>query len=452
VKFHSLLRALATGAFAFITASILAGCGGGGAATGPAQPGSALLILPSTGSIYAGVPHTFTISGGRAPYTVSSSEPSLLPVPATVNGTSFTVVANNPGVVDPSTDPLVIPSRTVTIQVRDAFTGSTVSGTYNVLQNFLTGYGVSFTPIACSGITPTPSAGNTGTAVPAGCEVAVQFNATTSGNLGADRQFRLEAIRGPFIFVDAVTGVTGNSIVVTSDHRGRVNAIIRTLAGSPTQVAVIRITELTTRVFTDTLFTITGAGAGATLVVIPASVTFTGPNNQTCGTGDADVYVFDGTPPYSATSTNPNIVVVPMDPNSNPGVFRIRAVNPNVCLTASVIITDRFGARTTVTVVTAAGANAPPAPPPPPVTTSPATMTLGCGQSGSVSVTGGVPPYSTSSPTPGVTAAVVGSTLTVTRAAVGSTGAATPSTTAPVNVTDGATIATVAVTVPTTCP
>jgi hypothetical protein len=228
---------------------------------------------------------------------------------------------------------------------------------------------------------------------------------------------------------------------------------MRTLLGSPTQLAVLRITDVATGVYTDTVFTIAGGSAANTLAVIPDAFTFTGIDDATCGTGEADVFVFDGSPPYSAASSNPNVVVIPIDPNGNPGIFRIRAVNPNVCLTdATVIFIDRFGARTTATVTTAPGANPAPPPPSPPVAVSPAAISLLCGQSASVSVTGGTPPYGAASPTPGITASTLGNTLTITRAAVGTTGAATPTTTALVNVTDGNTVASVTVTAPTTCP
>lgn len=460
MKFDLLRRSL-LGVFALIMAALVVSCGGGGAAQST-QGGNILAILPGSGSIYAGVPTTFTIVGGRAPYTVASSEPALLAVPTTVKGNSFTVVANNPGVVDPNTDPNIVPSRTVTLQVRDSAQGQVATGLYNVIQNFLTGYGVTFTPIACAGPIPTQT-GTTGLAVPAGCEIGVRFNATTSGNLGGNRQFLLEAIRGAFVFVDATTRLEGNSIIVTSDHTGRINAIIRTTAGAPTQIAVLRVTDFPGGVrgpHTDTVFTISGGTSTTTLTVIPNSFTFTGPDTATCGTGEADVFVFDGSPPYSAASSNPNVVVFAIDANNNPGVFRIRAVNSNVCLTnATVLFTDRFGARATVTVTTDVGATDPPAPPAPPVGVTPSSMTLGCGQSGSASITGGTPPYSASSPSPGVTAAVVGNTVTVNRAAVGTTpGPAAPppaaagTTNVTVSVTDGATVAQLIVNVPSTCP
>jgi hypothetical protein len=448
VKFHSLRRSLIAGVFAFI-AVLVASCGGGGAAS--TTQGGAVDILPRTGSIYAGVPQTFTIVGGRAPYTLSSTEPSLLSVPTTVNGNSFTVIAANPGVIDVGLDPNAVPSRTVGIQVRDSGTGGGVVGTYNVLQNFLTGYGISFTPLACT-VATTSTVPTAGLSVPAGCEVGVFFNATFSGNKFGDRPFRLEVVRGPFFFVDAVTGLTGPSITIRSDHQGQIRAIMRTVARSPTQLAVLRVVDVGTGVYTDTVFTIAGGNSTSTLTAIPNAFTFTGPDTATCGTGEADVFVFDGTPPYSVASSNPNVVAFAIDANSQPGVFRIRATNPNVCLTnATVLFTDRFGARTTVTVTTAAGSKPPPAPPPPPTTVSPAAITLGCGQSGSVTVTGGIgPPYFASSASPFVTAATAGNTVTINR--LGPAGPGTGTQTTNVNVTDGVTVATVAVTSPLTCP
>jgi hypothetical protein len=453
VKFHSLRRSLAGGVFAFITAALVAACGGGGAAQST-QGGAVVSILPATGSIYAGVPYTFTITGGRAPYTLSSSEPQLLRVPTTLTGNNntFTVVAANPGVIDVGLDPNAVPSRSVTITVRDSATSTPITGTYNVLQNFLTAYGVSFTPVSCTSSTPS-TAPTSGLSVPGGCEIGVQFNATTNGNRFGDRPYRIEVIRGPAFLIDPTTGASGATVTVRSDHQGVVHAIMRTIAGAPTQLAVIRVVDVATGAYTDTVFTISGGNSTTALTAIPNTFTFTGPDNATCGTGEADVFVFDGTAPYAAASSNPNLVVFPIDANNTPGIFRIRAVNPNVCVTnATVVFTDRFGARTTATVTTSPGANPPPAPPAPPVSVSPTTLTLGCGQSASVSVTGGTPPYGASSPTPGVTAAVVANTLTVNRAATGNTGAGGTSTTTQVSVTDGATIATVSVTVPTVCP
>jgi len=86
------------------------------------------------------------------------------------------------------------------------------------------------------------------------------------------------------------------------------------------------------------------------------------------------------------------------------------------------------------------------------VRASVAALLLGCGQAGSVSITGGAPPYSASSANPNVTAVISGgSTLTISRAGPAGPGSVAQ-TTSVVNVTDGATVTSVSVTSPTTCP
>ena len=79
VNFDALRRLstrLTLAAVAVISSVILGSCGGGGAATNNEQNG-ALTLLPSAASLYAGVPYSFQIAGGRPPYLLSSSEPVL---------------------------------------------------------------------------------------------------------------------------------------------------------------------------------------------------------------------------------------------------------------------------------------------------------------------------------------------------------------------------------------
>ncbi len=104
VNFEPLRRLQSKLSVAFIAAAalVLASCGGGGATSSPNTVGD-LQLLPGAGSIYAGVPTTFNIVGGRAPYLVTSSEPTLIEVGFTTSSNSFTIVARNPGVIDPQT-------------------------------------------------------------------------------------------------------------------------------------------------------------------------------------------------------------------------------------------------------------------------------------------------------------------------------------------------------------
>ncbi len=440
VKFHSLRTSLVSLVLAFLAAALVAGCGGGGAAGNPAA-NPVLQITPATGSLYAGVPATFQIMGGRRPYALSSSEPGLLPVPSQIDSNSFEVVPNNPGVIDSGLKPEDLPVRTVNITVRSG-DGQTVTSVVKVGINFLTSYNVVYTTSICPTTGPTA-----GAQVCAGGETLVSLFAVFNGNILAGRQYRFEVVRGTFTLTNPDTGASGQSVVVTTDNGGTARAVIRVPLGVTSQIGILRVVDVATGVYEDHAFSIAGNGPSGTLTPIPSTVTFKGNFTTDCGVGQADIYVFDGVTPYFATSSNPAISVTPQS-GTNPGRITVSAssINPP-CPSATVIITDGAGSRGTVTVTSTPGSVTPPAPPEPPVSITPSSITLACGGSGSVSVIGGSGTYSASSANSAITALISGNTLTVTR--VNSGTVPVPAT---VFVTDGATIASLSVTSPATCP
>jgi hypothetical protein len=438
VKFH-LLRSFLVLLLA-LSAGILSSCGGGGAnSTANAPTGGLVHLIPETGTFYAGIPYTFQIVGGRPPYSLSSSEPSLFPVPLKSSDFSFTVVPNNPGVFDLNLPPDALLVRSVNLQVRDS-TGDLRNSTIQVAQNFLTGYGVLISP---------PTTCSTGS-VCAGGESAVLMQATFAGNLHGNQPFRFEVLRGNFSLRNPATGQVANAITMNSDHTGTiVGPFIVVPPGVPTQLAVLRVIHVPTGVYADTVFTIVSTGAtSGLLVAIPDTFNFKGALQGQCGTGTADFFVFDGVPPYTAVSSSFAIQVTPVS-NSQPGRFTITANRQDICVDATIIVTDSNGARDTITVTTEEGDTAPPTPPEPAdLVVGPTAITLGCGESGSVTVVGGTGQYFTNSTNANVTAVVSGNTVTITR-----TGAApgVGSSVTGVSISDGSQIVNVAVTAPATC-
>lgn len=418
-------------------------------------------IAPSTGTFYAGVEYTFTIAGGRPPYTLSSSEPSLFAVPTTLNGNFFTVVPNNPGVIDAGIPDDGLAVRTVNLTVRDSIGTTAVANEIQVAQNFLTGYGVFFNS-NCSA-----SAGGDAPAACAGGETAVILNATISGNLNGNRQYRFEVLRGPFTWFfpsGQLQGGTisdgGRTVTTRTDHTGNAHVWFRVNNNVGTQLAAFRVTDVATGASTTHLFIIQGVPLVGELEVIPDEITFTGPTTAQCGTGSADVLVFNGTPPYTAVSSFASILVTPERSDSQPGRFTITATNPFICISdGTVTIRDANNNRATVTVNTEAGSSDPP---PPPISLTPQSVTLQCGSSGSVSIVGGDSgaSFSASSSDSRIIATIAGRTLTATRPAadVPPTVPASPTPGTPnpiqfqVTVTDGNTIATLSVTAPSHCP
>jgi hypothetical protein len=451
VKFDALGRLssrLTVAACVALASVILASCGGGGATTQNEANGP-LVLLPSAASIYAGVPYTFQIAGGRAPYLVSSSEPLLLPVPASVSGHSFQVVANNPGVVDTGST-ATIPVRSVIITVRDSFGNTFATGAQNgitVVGNYLVGYGVSFVSNCSSGNAC------------AGSDTLVGLRDTTNGGAYGNRAVRFCVVRGDFQFVIPQTPsnqpeTLANCADTVTDHSGIAQARLRVPATAPSQIAVLRVFDVASGVYVDESFTIKAGAVNGNLTIIPNDSTFTGPRQGVCGTGSTDVLVFDGDPPYKATSSDANVSAFPSTSSENPGRFTITASNPNVCLDhVSVVITDAANRRATVTISTAEGSTTPPA-----LAVSPTTITLNdtCGFASSVTAVGGTGSILANSTHPRVTAIVNANTVTVTRALhdpASPPGPAFYPATATISVTDGSTVSTVTVNgVATFCP
>lgn len=437
--FRRLSSRLILAASAVVTSIVVGSCGGGGAATAPTD--TPLTLLPSAATLYAGVAYQFQIAGGRPPYLLSSSEPVLLPVPSPVNGFTFQVIPNNPGVVDANLPPGALPVRSVIITVRDS-TGSVITtpstGGITVGQNFLTGYGVVFDSTCQSG------------QACSGAEAIVRMIATINGVLYGNRPVRFCVVRGNFQFVVPETisnqpAALVNCVDTQTDHSGAAIARIRVPADATTQLATLRLTDIGTGAQVDEIFTIVQGSIVGTLTVLPNSFTFTGPRAGICGTGNADFIVFDGDPPYSAVSSNPNISVSPSTSSSNPARFTVIASNPNVCVDTTIVVTDRQQRRATVQVKTEEGSATLPA-----LVVSPTTVTLNdtCGFSTSVTAVGGVGPLSVNSSHPRVSATLSGNTITITRLTpdpVPPAGPAFYPTTATVSVTDGATVQNVTV-------
>ena len=448
MKFHSLRTALVGCALALLGAFALGSCGGGG--TTGNNTGGNLQMFPFNGTFFAGVPSTITIVGGRPPYRITSGEPGVLPVPSVVNDNSFTVIPNQPGVIDSGIGEGELPVRTVLVQATDAenlFQQINI----RVAQNFLTGYGFSFTSdcTAAEGSEAGPGAC-------AGGETVVRIEANFNGSLAGLRTYRLEMTRGPQFWVWPDGQVAGNTITVTTDHEGKAFAIFRVPPGSPTQIAAFRIVDVETGVSTEHVFTITGVAVAGELEIIPNEFTFSGPHSGACGTGSGSFLVFDGIPPYTAFSAFSEVVVTPTQSNSNPGVFNFTVSNPNICLTdATIVITDSRLARGTVTINTEAGDGDPP---PTPMRAVPSSITVTCtAPASSFLVAGGAsdtPAFTNVDPMLNVSQSGRGFTVTLqgTTAVPGPTATTVgPTVTSNIQVTDGASVINVAVRRPTNC-
>jgi hypothetical protein len=446
VNFAALRSAknLITLSFVASAALLLGSCGGGGASgTTPGNTAGVVALAPASGSIYAGVPTTINIVGGRRPYLLTSSEPTLVALNVTVNANSFEILANNPGVIDVGLDPNAVPSRTVNITVTDS-AGQSATSSYNVLQNFFTGYGVSYTSTCASGTGAPPQACS-------GLDSIIRLSPVSQGTRYGNRVLQLDKIRGDFQFVQenpAAVPQLVNQIRSTTDQTGLAIARLRVTVGAPTQIASYRVTDVSTGVTTDQTFIIVQQDPSTVINLIPNAFTFTGGLAGTCGSGSGQSIVLGGVGPYQVLTSSPLIIAGPNPVLANGD--RLSVTVPSgvtTCPTGVVTVIDAQGARGTLTVTSQAGTGTLP-----PIAVSPSSLTLTCAApTGSAAVIGGNGSLSAVSSHPRVQATISGNILTVTRLVPDVPVVAYPAT-ATVAVTDGATIVNVTVTVPPSCP
>ena len=353
MNFQSLRRLQSKLSVAFVAAAtlVLTSCGGGGATSSPNSAGE-LGLLPGSSSIYAGVPYKFTIVGGRKPYLVTSSEPTLIELNFTTDSNEFSFVARNPGVIDVGLDPNEVPRRTVNIQVRDS-NGATISNAYNVLQNFFTGYG--------EGYLNTCTAPTSGTAPQAcsGTDSIVTLLPVSNGALYGNREFQFDKVRGDYSFVvedpSAIPQLV-DRIRVRTDQVGKAIVRLRVTNTAQTQLATFKVTDILSGVTTDIVFLIVQQAPVDVVTVVPNTITFTGGLNTRCGSGTADIFVFGGTPPYTITASA-GLAISPTTLTSSGSSFAVTVpISIPPCASGlSVFVTDSHGSIGQVTVNTAAG-------------------------------------------------------------------------------------------------
>ena len=390
---------------------VLAACSG--AVSGPATTTGTLAISPTSAVAYSGVPATFVVTGGTAPYFVSTSNGVALPVPSDpVNYNKVIVV---PGDVGTDTG--------VTLSVTDALHSTTVSSAVTVkpqtISNVVT-------------VTPNPSQpASCGAAICAGGDATVSVRLSQAGVPLAGRLVRFNVVSGPVGIITSANGSTETlapTAEATTDATG--TATIRVRAGN-TSIPQTALLDATDEVSGATVRTgiAVSPSANVPLTASPTTIAFQGSTANTCASGtSADVIIFGGLPPYSV-SQPAGFIVSPTIVTSNPGRFTVTATG--TCSGGSAIgIVDTTGASTTVTVTNTLSTT--PAPTQATFTVSPTSVTLAtCPDVASVAISGGTGQYFATSSSSSVFATVTpnstgGATGTIRRASGRMNGSATP--------------------------
>ena len=427
---------------AFISAIALAACGGGGGSTG--QPSSGGLInpvalftsAPAAVVVAVGSAPTYTIGGGTAPYTVSSSNTGVATVTVGVTGFSITGVAAGTALINIVDAVGKSLSTNVTVGTGSAIAALFVTAPSSVV-------------IAASGAASYLVGGGSGAYVASSSNTGIATAAvngaglTITGVAAGTAQVSVFDLVGNSVKVNVTVGSgSPSSLYMTAP-----SAVTVAPAASPTYVIgggtapymVSTSNALVARaVISGTSLTITGVAAGSaqisvfdatgasvsTLVAVSVDVTpalqTTAPSALTMATGTALPYTISGgTAPYTVVSSNTVVSTASLVGGNGLNIAGTTTGS------AQVVVFDAAGKSVTValTVVGAGGSALY-------TTAPPLGVTIGTTGTGVYTVGGGTPGYTASTSNASVaTASVVGSTLTITGVAGG---------TATVSLRDGA--------------
>ena len=425
------LGALARAAIVVATA-LVAGCGSGAVSAPPSTaPGGPITVTPDTATLYSDEPTTFLVTGGNGNYLVLSSDQTALPVAGPFTGNSLTLVASQ-----------VIADTPVTLTFRDTVGSTPATVTTTVKPRTITNL-----------VVVTPSAGQSaacGTSVCAGgdAEIAVRLN--QGGIALANRTVRFDVISGDVRIITSAAGsaeVLALSGSTVTDSTGTARMRVRVLADASSQTALMRVTDLGSG-FTQTTSIPIAASSNAPLTVLPTSISFTGPDFNTCASGvSADIIVLGGRPPYQITQPS-GFTVTPALVTNSGGHFTITA--NGVCAETGafadtggvlVAIVDANGANTSIRIF---NNRAPVAGNAAPFAVAPTNVTLdSCNAVATVALIGGAGPgsYFSASGSSAVRVDIGTNAATIRRAS----GTTTTTSSIPVAFSDGKTVLNVTV-------
>lgn len=397
---------LRLGAFLLASAGMLAlsACGGGSGAPNnpyvpPVTPPGPLTVVPDEAIAFAGTPLILSISGGTPPYFAFSGNTAALPVPQNVSGNTLALLANN-----------VEAAQAANVTIRDS-AGQTAVSEITVRPALLLPASITIVPngVPCTG--GDVCSGQTSVAT-------VRVTGPTGAALPG-RSVRFDVVQGAFSLQTTNPGSPLSSTqTVVSDANGESRVVIAVAPNTPTQIGLLRATELSTGSQVTAQFVIAQVVSGeGVLSVLPSGTTsITGPFQRICSAGvRVSHYIFGGTPPYRIVVNFPDAVTLVNNVvNTNGGGFDV--ITNGTCFTGlTFAITDANG-RTLLSPPTVSNVEGstpvpvtPPAPTPPQALqisaggTGTAAAPVACGPGATFALTiTGVAPFSASASRPNV--------------------------------------------------
>ena len=421
---QTLFGKLALGAIASACVLALSGCGGSSSSSAPVVA-TTLLAGPATFVAFGNTPNTIGITGGKGPFTVVSSNPTLIPVTAAISGASFTVMPSNVATATP-----------VTLTVTDS-TGATSAVVATVTPATIPAALITVTPATGSVCAATNNAAISAATL---CEGETATASVTlkdaAGAPIANRSVRFEVLTiGASLAPNTTTTAYSRIATVDTNAQGVATTLVRADVESVSEGSFLRATDTVSTHRIDTWITVLKlTNAAPVLSFVPTTGGMVGYYASECPFVRREYSVFGGTAPYAVTLPAGSALVLTNEQGvaavAGSGItvaksgarFTTENADNTACVTGSTVltVTDAIGATALGAYTTAPGAvarataTADLAVSPPAMSLTADPLSAYCSSSSArFSISGGTAPYIVTTSIPQITATLSGGTSIV---------------------------------------
>jgi hypothetical protein len=405
---------------ALVAALVLAGCGGGSNDETPKPPVATFVVAPASFSAFSSTPNTVTVTAGTGPFTVTSSDSAVLPVPAALTGATLTFSAAKVATPTP-----------VTLTFKDA-TAATATVVVTVTPTTISGP-IVFTPPAASRCKAENSAGISAATFCAGdVGTAAVTLRDGAGAPIANRPVMVEVRSTGASVARVASGAPYSSdVTVNTDASGLATVSLRADSNNVSEAVFVRATDSVSSHRMDTWMSVLQQTSGATpLSAAPATAGILGTYTNECSVSRREFVIYGGKAPYAITLPSGATITVAGTSgiagataivDAAGGTFVINQPTTTTCaaINAVITITDAAGVKVSPTFAYGPGGATKPtgttfefAPAAITLTATPASAH--CSSSATrIAVRGGTAPYVVSASIPQVSATLSGTDVDV---------------------------------------
>lgn len=338
----------------------LVGCGGSSSSETPAST-NVLLASPAKFAAFGDTPNVIGISGGTGPYTVTSSDPVLVPVTLAIDGASFTFTPKN-----------VQTDTVVTLTVKDS------KGATSPVAVTVTPATIPAGKITVVGAVNSVCAIENNSAITTAtiCQSETGTASVTlrdsTGAVLANRAVLFEALSTGAAFAEkADSAIFARLATVNTDANGVATVALRGDVEAVSEAALLRATDKVSTHRVDTWITVLKQTSGVSaLSIVPASGGLIGYYTNECSEVVREYGIHGGKAPYTVTLPASNTLILAANGvESLAGAattvaaagarFTVKQPATTTCPTSSTLmtVTDALGATSTASFTVASGGN-----------------------------------------------------------------------------------------------